>query len=146
LGAEESGEDTKMDNFEITEQQAEVASKWWANQLRHPHNDMGIDDPMPNLLLGMLACESRPDDERIDKFQKRLKEELMVADWWDIRILDVDYNLDKNSVLSKVSQELDISEYAFPVKTTMWINKDGTVEVSNGYGASLECLLGHKND
>ena len=128
--------------------EAEIAAKWWADQLRGIAKlDVGAK---PNEALGSAAFvamstilqiedHAKVQDSQIAKFQSILCEAIDgVLSRRPSLILDVDYGPDQ--MLGDALRSVECTGFApLPWKTTMWIGPE-SVTVSCGYQAPTEQL------
>ncbi len=131
----------------LSSKQAEVAAKWWTDQLRRPTfktlSPKERSDPgsAPAAMAEMMATAYAPqqEEERLIAFQNELQRVLETEDTAFLR-LSVDYN--PSRLLAKIAERAGISTSinAWPWKTTMRFDGNG-VQVSLGYGTAYQELL-----
>jgi len=122
-----------------------VAAKWWADKLRNvglgnfDNGDKSEAGFFAMLMGSMLAMDTQPAVETIDKFEERLAETIKEqVETRGSMTLSVDYGPDY--ILGSLAQETGVSTNGFPWKTTMWIEAN-KVSVSAGYAAPMENIF-----
>ncbi|MBQ9795853.1 MAG: hypothetical protein IJW36_02710 [Clostridia bacterium] len=125
-----------MENQQNIIKASEVAARWWANFLGTAKQNNG--DDLASLLLGWVSVTNAPNLETVEKFYETLKNELIQRfEFSDSIILSTDYG--PEGILAQVAKKFEISGYAFPCKTVMYIS-DCTVSVRSGYQAKEKLL------
>lgn len=121
------------------EQQARVAAKWWAKQLEAPNFDAGADS-IQMLAVQMMAKTSheRPSEIILDAFEEALRQIILAE---SPRVVSVDYDPDITLVRAAKEAGLYIGANTFPWKTVMWLDKNGSIQVKEGYGAETRIIL-----
>ena len=121
----------------------EVAAKWWADQLGTAKQDNGAGNGLANLLMAIVSIKNSPNNETREKFYESLKLALIEELKKDDRVyLYTDYG--PCGLLETVSRGFEISGYAFPCKTEMYVSAD-KVTVSEGYRAPEKVLYVKEN-
>lgn len=126
--------------MKLTDQQVEALVNWWTDRLRAPKFDNGGTDPanmMAQMLASMNAAHTRPSDDGLEEFGSALRERLSGDD--APHYLTVDYGPDSNLRAAASAGSIDASR--FPWKTTAWVNENGSVKATCGYGAPRETIL-----
>ena len=123
----------------------EKAAKWWAEKLRNvgptsfDNGDTSEGSFYASMLATMLAMDTHPSDESVDKFEARLAEVIREkVEKTGYLTLSVDYHPD--FILATVASETNVNESGFPWKTTMWVYPT-EVSVRAGYGAPVEVIF-----
>ena len=133
--------------FKLTDEQIEKATNWWADAMVNPRFD-GLSneerrDPQNDSyqLAEVMATVSHknPTNEQLGVFKASLREQLK-SDEYAIRGLHVDYGPDSMLCDAAKAAGIDITMSLFPWKTNMYFRDDGSVTVSAGYRAPVECL------
>lgn len=132
------------ESWQLSEEQIQVASKWWREKLERPKFDNGDQSntgAMCSILASLASAKQAPTQEQLDAFEQNLKEEMqsyrqLVCPWLTYQ---VDYGPDPH--LSKAAASAGITDNlcAFPWKTNMDIWPD-RIEVKCGYGAPWETI------
>lgn len=127
------------DFFNI-EKQAEVAAEWWASKLPNPKMDNG-DNSKSGMLAMALARSAvgSVSEDQLEIFKKDLKEKIIEAVKERNYGLTIMCDYGPCKLLADIADKYGISHLNFPIKTTMWIEKDN-VAVRYGYGAKVEVL------
>ncbi len=144
------------------DQEAVIAAKWWADQLRGvPRHDAG-DARLNFALAGMaLLNRNQPTDGQILKFEaflgSAIQQELIQSDSWRraiekddsgwgsaFRTVATDYG--PEPILRDALHEagIKVNSGLLPVKTVMWVSP-GSVRVSAGYRAEIVELMDSPN-
>lgn len=131
-----------MEDKELTDEQVDVAVKWWTNDLKDPtfqQVESGQEDARAIVTKGLAhyARGRGPKEEKIRKFSRALRKKLKESNG---QSLSTDYN--PGTILSEALEEADIEDRTFnlSIKTFMRFDLDG-VQVSHGYRAPLEELI-----
>lgn len=120
----------------------QIAADWWLNKLSALDNstmDNGEDD---RFLMGLMlvnklhAPKMSDEDKKIfsEKLSKFIDEEV---NKYGRCTISCDYH--PEGILAKLSNELNISDSLFPIKTVMWISED-SIQVRAGYSANTETI------
>lgn len=140
-----------MGKQKLTQQQIEVAVKWWCDILRGPKKFSGLSDEerrsgqnrsyeMAEMMATLTAVENRPQDDKVAKFGEKLAELLANIGFWHGSGIGVDYNPDATLRAALDAAGIRIGMTTLPWKTSMSFYNGG-VEVHCGYGAPVEKLL-----
>ena len=117
---------------------AQKASKWWADRLRNPakldNGDYSETGAMTLIMATMLQSAERVnlDAAKIDLFEEELTQLILDE---DCSIIGVDYGPDWILMQAAEKAELDLGMCTLPWKTVMWLDRDGTIKVAEGYRA-----------
>lgn len=126
-------------NQEITQEQAQIAAQWWADQIASPKFDNGDDSNAGGMSMMLAMIAHKPvANEGIEKFKTDLATLIIERSPYSI---GVDYGPD--AILrdaATLSGLEDNGIVQFPWKTNMWF-RAGSIAVSCGYGAPTETLL-----
>lgn len=126
-------------NHEITQEQAQIAAQWWADQIAAPKFDNGDDSNAGGMAMALAMMAHNPvESDSVEEFKNEL--EALIIDRQP-RGIHVDYGPD--AILSdaaKMAGMVDGGIVQFPWKTNMWL-RDGGIEVSCGYGSPNKTLL-----
>ena len=130
----------------MDEDTARRAAKWWSNFLKSGSKLDHGDNSMTGFVakgLGFSLQKKIMDTytpEKIQMFEDVLVEELMkYSSYTRTVVLGVDYHPDK--LLGDAAQAAEITvDSVLPWKTHMYIEEDGLIKVSYGYGAPLEII------
>ncbi len=139
------------------EKEIEVATTWWADQLRQvPKHDNG--DLMHNALAAWASERTRRviTEDQIERFRTELVERWVkrnTGNWrpgapgWgsSLRVLATDYAPAGELAEALEAAEITQGNLVLPIKTMMWIDP-GEVKVSCGYGAGIETLYNNQDD
>lgn len=120
-----------------------IAAKWWADVICDPKMDNGAND-IGNMIANYLAKKlvKNITGEKKEAFYNRLSGVIYEELGKKERVmLSVDYN--PCMTLYNTGIACDIPETNFPIKTTMWINRN-SVRVSYGYRAEIKTLYANK--
>lgn len=132
------------DFFNI-EKQAEAAAEWWASKLPNPKMDNG-DNSKGGMLAMALARSAvgSVNEDQLEIFKKDLKEKIIETVKERNYGLTIMCDYGPCKFLADIADKYGISHLNFPIKTTMWIEKDN-VAVRYGYGAKVEILISTSN-
>ena len=117
---------------------AQKAAKWWADRLRSPAKLDNGDDSSTGAMTLMMATmlqtkeRTRLDTAKIDAFEKELTQLILDSGYLTI---SVDYGPDWMLMQASEKAGLDLGMCTLPWKTTMWLNRDDTIKVAEGYRA-----------
>lgn len=111
----------------LTIGQIEAAANWWAEVVGAPKFDNG--DPLFNKVMTTHDVEPVANSQK-GMFFNAMREELFK---WQSNYLGCDYSPDQ--LLARAAVSVGIPTSNFPCKTSMWLTREGTVDVRYGYGA-----------
>ena len=131
----------------LTDEQIEKAVNWWADAIRQPKldglNDTERADPKNDSyqmaeMMATLAVKPKT-EKQLDDFKKALRDELLSSEYNPYHGLRVDYGpcLELHNAAEKAGIGGGIT---FPWKTNMCFHDDGSIKVSAGHRAPMECL------
>lgn len=128
----------------------EVAAAWWANKLRnitpacYNNGDESRVGGMGMMLAFLVADKRRPEEEKVDAFEKELAEKIkqQVEEFGRLYI-SCDYAPD--DTLTELAYAHEIETGCFPWKTSMWISKE-EVKVSPGYAWNTITIYPENNN
>lgn len=120
----------------------QVAIDWWLKQLSSMDEstmDNGEDNALLKRLMLINKMHSKPLNDKdkeifFTKLSSYIDKEVERDGYC---IISVDYH--PEGILAELSNELDISESLFPIKTNMWVFKD-KIEVRLGYNGNTEVI------
>ena len=117
----------------LTEKQIELAVEWWAKAIDNPKFDHG-DGSAGGSFVQALAMQNKTEvtEDQLSVFKKSLAATLRKED--KRNGLHSDYG--PGRLLAEAMTEAEISHTNSPWKTNMHF-REGRVEVSYGYGASI---------
>lgn len=129
---------------------AHAAARWWAEQLANPtFRTTSREEDLADLpgslaeaawerdVLHTLADRHPVTPEQLENFAKALEESILANTDPNLR-LSVDYH--PSRVLAEAARVAGIHQSRFPLKTCLWLNRDGTVTARLGY-AGRERLI-----
>lgn len=123
------------------EEAADIAASWWADKVVKPKFDAGADSSAMVIaeLLASMQTQSISDSSK-EKFKNILKQKIIDRfEKTNYQIyLGCDYS--PEGILSEAIAEADLPSGNAPWKTSMWIDRDGSVSVKYGYGATIKEL------
>lgn len=129
----------------IDEQKLEIAAKWWWNVIQKPKHDNGDNSFTGFLTMKMADSLVEEITLTYEEFKDCLKRKCLGFIEKFSYIRDIDFHCDYGpcGILSEVAEELNIPEFNFPFKTSMWV-KENSVVVSYGYRAKHQILYATK--
>lgn len=136
----------------LTDEQLDVAARWWIEALKNPTFDnlgptRGMDaketftNTMASVMAGMASDMNAPSEQSLARFAENLKLAIRKHEE-DYKsppyVLATDYGPDMMLGTAAVNAGIGISR--FPWKTVMWFGNGG-VQVACGYAASPVDLM-----
>lgn len=128
----------------------EVAAAWWANKLRNitpasfNNGDESSAGGMGMMMAFLVADKRRPEDEKVDAFEKELAEKIkQEVEEFGRLYISCDYAPD--DLLTELAFTHEIETGCFPWKTSMWISKE-EVKVSPGYARPAVIIYPENTD
>lgn len=117
----------------------ETASNWWAEEIKNPSFNIGENDEKA-FWFNIISSINSSNQSKVTKESVKLfKEELAKIIKKKLKnnndfTISVDYQPD--SILQESAEKANLNGIDFPLKTTMWINKD-KVSVRKGLGSPV---------
>ena len=116
------------------EEAAEVAASWWSEKIARPKFDAGADNPglaMAEIIATVNAATIEESNQC--NFKDILKEKILNR-LGKVNQVYLGSDYAPEGILALAMDEANIPLGNCPWKTSMWIEIDGTVSVSYGYG------------